>query len=63
MYAELFNGDLSKWKVSNVTNMTAMFRNAELFNGDLSEWDVSNVSKRSGMFLGTKSSTWGDLSE
>ena len=39
-----FNGDLSNWDVSNVTDMHSMFCEAESFNGDLSNWDVSNVT-------------------
>ena len=38
-----FNGDISKWDVSNVTNMRAMFYGCESFNQDISNWDVSNV--------------------
>ena len=37
-----FNGDISNWDVSNVTNMIGMFYNSQ-FNGDISNWDVSNV--------------------
>ncbi|MFZ9044525.1 MAG: BspA family leucine-rich repeat surface protein [Cyclobacteriaceae bacterium] len=52
-----FNGDLTGWDVSNVTNIWGMFRGysgfdwdgTEIisltpFNGDLSNWDVSNVT-------------------
>ncbi|WP_318309002.1 BspA family leucine-rich repeat surface protein [Flagellimonas crocea] len=46
----VFNGDLSNWDVSNVTNMNGMFVRAELFNSDLSGWDVSNVIDMSGIF-------------
>ncbi|MEO1022158.1 MAG: BspA family leucine-rich repeat surface protein, partial [Bacteroidota bacterium] len=45
-----FNGDLSSWDVSNVTDMTYMFLNAESFNGDVRSWDVSNVTDMEGMF-------------
>ena len=45
-----FNGDISKWDVSNVTSMEWMFFNAEYFNGDISKWNVSNVVNMSGMF-------------
>ena len=38
-----YNGDISKWDVSNVKT---------LFNGDISEWDVSNVEDMSWMFGG-----------
>ena len=41
-----FNGDISNWDVSNVTNMQRMFEDAQ-FNGDISKWDVSKVSKKS----------------
>jgi hypothetical protein len=30
-----FNGDISQWNVSNVTNMSCMFKDS-LFNGDIS---------------------------
>ena len=44
-----FNGDISKWNVSNVTNMNSMFFGSA-FNGDISEWDVSNVTNMEEMF-------------
>ena len=50
-----FNGDISKWDVSNVTNMCAMFCACEAFNQDISGWDVSNVTDMSYMFWGCKS--------
>ena len=49
-YAALFNGDLSKWDVSRVTDMSYMFYHASSFNGDLSKWDVSRVTNMVGMF-------------
>ncbi|GAA4438953.1 hypothetical protein GCM10023091_20410 [Ravibacter arvi] len=36
--------------LSNVTDLSGMFRNAGLFNGDLSNWDVSNVTRMWAMF-------------
>ena len=36
-----FNGDLSAWDVSNVTNMTSMFFDSRSFNGDFSEWQFN----------------------
>ena len=39
-----FNGDISNWNVSNVTNMSWMFYYSN-FNGDISNWNVSNVTK------------------
>ena len=46
-----FNGDISKWDVSNVKYMTGMFNSC--FNGDISEWDVSSVIDMSNMFEGS----------
>ena len=48
-----FNGDISKWKVSNVTNMNSMFLKSQ-FNGNISKWDVSNVTDMNGMFCDSK---------
>ena len=47
-----FNGNISNWNVSNVTNMSFMFYDCKSFNQDISEWDVSNVTKMVGMFRG-----------
>ncbi len=40
----VFNGDISNWNTSNVTNMAGMFAYANLFNQDLNNWDTSNVN-------------------
>ncbi len=45
-----FNQDISSWDVSNVTNMSLMFRYAKEFNQDISNWDVSSVTNMSRMF-------------
>ena len=45
-----FNGDISKWDVSNVKNMYGMFEDCNSFNQDISDWDVSNVTDMSDMF-------------
>ena len=50
-----FNGDISSWDVSNVTNMSQMFSGATSFNGDISSWDVSSVNSMFQMFEGTSS--------
>ena len=49
-----FNGDISKWDVSNVTNISYMFDSSKFTgkNGDLSKLDVSNVKDMSSMFKG-----------
>ena len=49
-----FNGDISNWDVSNVTNMYAMFYNCKTFNQDISSWDVSKVTNMRNMFSGCK---------
>ena len=48
-----FNGDISKWNVSNVRIMESMFRDS-VFNKDISKWDVSNVENMRGMFQSSK---------
>jgi surface protein len=47
-----FNGDISKWDVSKVTDMTWMFFGSK-FNGDISGWDVSKVTNMFKMFAST----------
>jgi surface protein len=54
-----FNGDISKWNVSNVENMSSMFWDSS-FNGDISKWNVSKVKDMSSMF--GHSSFNGDIS-
>jgi surface protein len=55
-----FNGDISRWDVSNVTNMMHMFSWCKNFNGNISNWDVSNVTNMQGMFSDSKFN--GDIS-
>ena len=55
-----FNGDISKWNVSKVIDMTKMFFESN-FNGDISEWDVSRVKYMNNMFC--KSKFKGNLSK
>ena len=50
---QTFNGDISQWDVSNVKNMSWMFRNTD-FNGDISKWNVSNVEEMRYMFCLSK---------
>ena len=54
-----FNGDISKWDVSNVRNMEGMFDKSQ-FNQDISRWDVSNVEDMSYMFINSQFN--GDIS-
>ena len=46
-----FNGDISGWDVSNVTNMSYMFCSCKSFNQDISNWDVSNVKNINYVFV------------
>jgi surface protein len=55
-----FNGDISYWNVSNVTDMGYMFNKSD-FNGNISQWNVSHVKDMSGMFY--KSEFNGDISQ
>lgn len=49
--ARLFNGDLSGWNVSQVTDFHSTFRNCFNFNGDISTWDVSSATTMYRMFF------------
>jgi hypothetical protein len=50
MFAEsIFNGDISNWNVSNVTDMDYMFERSQ-FNGDISKWNVSKVKNKKVIF-------------
>ena len=60
--AAKFNGDLSMWDVSKVTDMFGMFAHASWFNGDISAWDVSSVISMNRMFYDASSFN-GDISK
>jgi len=59
--ATAFNGNISTWVTSAVTNMSFMFNNATSFNGNISTWDTSNVTTMRSMFNGA-SAFGGDIS-
>ena len=46
---------ISEWDVSDVTDMTDLFRDIKSFNADISKWDVSSVIKMHSMFTGATS--------
>ena len=48
--AQIRYGDISKWNVSKVTNMSKLFFEFSHFNEDISKWDTSNVRNFSRMF-------------
>jgi len=41
--SQIFNDDISRWDVSNVTNMSYMFGNTKVFNQPIGDWDVSKA--------------------
>src|SRR5574344_3000958 len=45
-----FNGNISNWNTSNVTDMEWMFFNAKSFNQYIGKWDTSKVTSMEGMF-------------
>ena len=53
-YGTNFNGNISNWDVSNVTNMRFMFNGDGEFNQDISNWNVSNVTDMRCMFSNCK---------
>ena len=59
--ASFFNGDISKWDVSNARSMHHMFWSATSFNCDISKWDVSKVTDMNSMFASTNFAS--DISE
>jgi surface protein len=48
--ADIFNIDISSWDISNVTNISSMFRGALAFNKDISSWNTANVTDISAIF-------------
>ena len=55
-----FDGDISLWDVSHVTDMSGLFMGSK-FNGDIAAWDVSNVKSLVETFM--YSSFNGDISK
>jgi surface protein len=51
--AALFNCDISKWDVSNVTGMRKMFNGATSFNQDITKWHFDSDVMTDNMFVGS----------
>ena len=49
-FGHLTLDNITTWNVSNVTNMSSMFKGASIFNQNISSWDVSNVTNMTSMF-------------
>jgi surface protein len=49
---KLNDPNISKWDVSNVANMSGLFRYATVFDQPLNEWKVNKVTNMSSMFSG-----------
>ena len=49
----MYNGDISKWDVSNVETMEEMFAYS-IFDKDISKWNVICVNNMAGMFMCSK---------
>ena len=45
-----FNGDISRWNTSRVTNMESMFFQAASFDQNLSQWNISQLKSAYSMF-------------
>ena len=52
---ESFNGDISSWNVSSVTNFSMTFDRALEFNGNLNSWDTSSALTMRMMFRSANS--------
>jgi surface protein len=44
-HATLFNLNIERWDVSNVTKMEGMFDGAAAFNQDIGSWNVINITE------------------
>jgi surface protein len=47
-----FNQDLSKWNISNVTDMTRMFYNCKDLDKSFSKWIINQTTATNDMFTG-----------
>ena len=47
-------GDINTWDVSNITDMSSLFKGKTTFNENISNWDTSNVTSMYRMFGGAE---------
>ena len=47
-------GPISRWKTSQVTDMSGLFQDASEFNEDITRWNVTNVTNMNKMFNGAR---------
>ena len=59
-YDSKFNGDISKWNLSNVTNINYLFSGSN-FTGDISSWRPLSLESTKDIFLNCPASVpfWG----
>ena len=60
--AARFDGDVSTFDVSQITDFSNVFKNAAMFNGNLRDWNVSSALTTASMFEGAQRFN-GDLSQ
>ena len=46
-----FDGEVSDWDVSRVTDMADMFRSTSSFNSDISEWNIADTTRINAMLF------------
>ena len=47
--------DIFEWDITNITDMSDLFKDNTTFNDDISKWNVSSVTNMSNMFSGASS--------
>ena len=53
--ATAFNGDVTAWDTSRVTELFTTFHKASAFNGDLTNWNIDKVTTMTNIFTGATS--------
>ena len=54
-YGNDLHTPISEWDVSEVTDMTDLFKGIKSFDADISKWDVSSVTSMQSMFYNAQS--------